>query len=254
MTKQSADTAKPLPPPASHSSFLSKLLVFSFAFFLRYTISTHGYSGQATPPLYGDYEAQRHWLEITYNLSPRDWYRNTSDNDLLYWGLDYPPLTAYHSYTLAAAASKIEPELIALYSSRGHESPQSKLFMRATVLVSDILIYFTGLWLFFSRFYKPSGTQHLYLALLALCNPALMLIDHGHFQYNAVSLGFFVWAVHLITAQRKLLGSIAFVLSLAYKQMSLYYSPAFFFFLLAAAIHERTQRNGAAAAPSVVTM
>lgn len=25
-------------------------------------------------------------------------YRNSSSNDLLYWGLDYPPLTAYHSW------------------------------------------------------------------------------------------------------------------------------------------------------------
>ena len=24
-------------------------------------------------------------------------YNQTKDNDLLYWGLDYPPLTAYHS-------------------------------------------------------------------------------------------------------------------------------------------------------------
>ena len=25
-------------------------------------------------------------------------YVNTTDNDLMYWGLDYPPLTAYHSW------------------------------------------------------------------------------------------------------------------------------------------------------------
>ena len=25
-------------------------------------------------------------------------YTNTSSNDLMYWGLDYPPLTAYHSW------------------------------------------------------------------------------------------------------------------------------------------------------------
>ena len=48
--------------------------------------------------MFGDYEAQRHWMEITVNLEPTEWYRNTDDNDLQYWGLDYPPLTAYHSY------------------------------------------------------------------------------------------------------------------------------------------------------------
>jgi alpha-1,3-glucosyltransferase len=48
--------------------------------------------------MYGDYEAQRHWMEITVNLPTHDWYRNTTDNNLQYWGLDYPPLTAYVSW------------------------------------------------------------------------------------------------------------------------------------------------------------
>ena len=48
--------------------------------------------------MFGDYEAQRHWMEITTNLDINEWYINSTSNDLLYWGLDYPPLTAYHSY------------------------------------------------------------------------------------------------------------------------------------------------------------
>lgn len=51
-------------------------------------------SGHATPPIYGDYEAQRHWMEITKHLPIRRWY----SYDLQYWGLDYPPLTAYVSW------------------------------------------------------------------------------------------------------------------------------------------------------------
>ena len=46
--------------------------------------------------MYGDYEAQRHWLEITLHLPTSLWYKY----DLQYWGLDYPPLTAYHSWLL----------------------------------------------------------------------------------------------------------------------------------------------------------
>lgn len=38
----------------------------------------------------GDYEAQRHWMEITLHLPLKEWYYH----DLEYWGLDYPPLTA----------------------------------------------------------------------------------------------------------------------------------------------------------------
>ncbi len=50
--------------------------------------------GQGTPPMFGDYEAQRHWMELTNHLPIRQWYTY----DLQYWGLDYPPLTAYHSW------------------------------------------------------------------------------------------------------------------------------------------------------------
>lgn len=53
-----------------------------------------GFLGQGTPPMYGDYEAQRHWMELTIHLPLRQWYTY----DLQYWGLDYPPLTAYVSW------------------------------------------------------------------------------------------------------------------------------------------------------------
>lgn len=63
--------------------------------------------------MFGDFEAQRHWMEITVNLPVNEWlkmllkiklnffyfrYQNSSSNNLSYWGLDYPLLTAYHSY------------------------------------------------------------------------------------------------------------------------------------------------------------
>ncbi len=51
------------------------------------------HSGQGKPPMHGDFEAQRHWMEVTANLPVSEWYRHTTANDLDYWGLDYPPLT-----------------------------------------------------------------------------------------------------------------------------------------------------------------
>lgn len=44
--------------------------------------------------MHGDFEAQRHWMELTIHLPTFKWYTY----DLQYWGLDYPPLTAYHSW------------------------------------------------------------------------------------------------------------------------------------------------------------
>ena len=60
---------------------------------MRVGMAQSSYSGKGKPPMFGDYEAQRHWMELTIALPVGDWYRNTTDNDLLYWGLDYPPLT-----------------------------------------------------------------------------------------------------------------------------------------------------------------
>jgi len=60
------------------------------------------HAGEATPPLFGDFEAQRHWMELTLHLPTDQWYKQSPDNDLQYWGLDYPPLTAYFSYVFGA--------------------------------------------------------------------------------------------------------------------------------------------------------
>lgn len=31
-------------------------------------------SGAGKPPMFGDFEAQRHWMEITYHLPYTEWY------------------------------------------------------------------------------------------------------------------------------------------------------------------------------------
>ena len=63
------------------------------ALLLRWTVALHPHSGAGAPPMYGDFEAQRHWMEVTVNLPLGEWYRASGRNDLLYWGIDYPPLT-----------------------------------------------------------------------------------------------------------------------------------------------------------------
>ena len=75
-----------------------------------------------TPPRFGDYEAQRHWMEVTLHLPASQWYANSTVNDLDWWGLDYPPLTAYQSYLHALFINALCPEAVALMTSRGFES------------------------------------------------------------------------------------------------------------------------------------
>jgi len=195
--------------------------------------------------MYGDYEAQRHWMEIAYHLPVRQWYKY----DLQYWGLDYPPLTAYVSWLCgymsvmaplvtsatdrAPSANLTNPTWVMLDFSRGIETPTSKVFMRMTVLVLDLLIYIPALLWFINspllRFRSLRARQVAFLSVLI--QPALLLIDSGHFQYNSVMLGLTLQAFNFFAEGRDSLGAIFFVASLGFKQMALYYSPAVFAYL-----------------------
>ncbi|KAL2636217.1 hypothetical protein R1flu_007696 [Riccia fluitans] len=208
-------------------------LVLGFAFLLRYLVSLHSYSGAGTPPKFGDYEAQRHWMEITVNTPVEDWYRNTTDNDLTYWGLDYPPLTAYQSFVHGSVIEALQPEAVALHTSRGFESPSSKMLMRWTVLSSDVLLFFPAVLWFINEFYSDyREKQRVWALAMVLLHPALMLIDHGHFQYNCISLGLAIAGAAAVVSKRELWACVLFPLSLNHKQMSAYYAPAFFAHLL----------------------
>lgn len=211
-------------------------LVLILSLLLRLMVGQWGHSGQGVLPMYGDFEAQRHWMEVTVQLDVGDWYRQTSDNDLLYWGLDYPPLTAYFSYGFGQIAQFLYPELVEWKTSRGHESELGKLFMRLSVIVSDIAVFFPAIVQCFPSFghgnFLLISAYQIITLLLIINGPALLLIDHGHFQYNGVCLGYALMAVCFITFDYDVLGSIAFCFSLNFKQMSLYYAPVFFFCLL----------------------
>lgn len=216
------------------------VLIFLFGLLLRWCVTYHSYSGQGKAPMFGDYEAQRHWQEITFNLPYKEWYSNSTRNDLQYWGLDYPPLTAYHSLLLGYVANKTNPDFVALGRSRGFESDEHKFFMRLSVVVADILIYIPAIFYFASKLRENSKPKtnvfqlddgNLILISMIIY-PGLILIDHGHFQYNCVSLGLFVAAVTLILNERVLLASGFFTLALNYKQMELYHALPFFFYIL----------------------
>ena len=297
---------------------IMKFAILSFAVLLRILVGFQPHSGQGdyqgpkgkpSPLKYGgDYEAQRHWMEITYHLPISEWYWHS----LEYWGLDYPPLTAYVSWVCGFVAHNVgslddrtmlenndsdadtdtnindkdtsddndlcqidddvectqsTPEkqqidekrgglkaikdLVALHSSRfGYEDALGKMYMRFTVLVLDLLIYMSAVMavaniLSGTKVQKQSSPSNsivstsdqrqLWFLLTALTQPALLLIDHGHFQYNTTSLGLALWSFYFMTQTSfigPIIGSVLFSLALNFKQMELYHAPAVFAYLL----------------------
>ena len=79
---------------------------------------------------------------------------------------------------------------MALHTSRGLESATVKLFVRSSVLVGDALVFLPAAAFFVARYYSSQAWRRKVLgfALITL-QPGLVMVDHGHFQYNSVSLG-----------------------------------------------------------------
>ena len=179
----------------------------------------------------GDFEVQRHWMEITWQLPVGEWYYD----EPAYFGLDYPPLTAYISYLCGFLSEKlVGPHSVALLESRGLEDTTHKAFMRATVLVLDLLIYGSGAW-WMTRKTAQHDVRSIFAFIFVMVQPALILIDHGHFQYNTTALGLCIWAFFFMTKpgmRNCVIGSVLYCLALSFKQMTLYYAPAVFFYLL----------------------
>jgi hypothetical protein len=304
---------------------------------LRVAMMRWPHSGQGVEPLHGDFEAQRHWIEVTANLPPSEWYHNRTDNDMQYWGLDYPPLTAWHARAMAAAASAVRPSISTLFDSRGAEGPGDRLFMRFSVLAVDLAVLLPAclllvwlvprrlvgehlsekaFWRLLQRHESRYGTisspteerandasgddsqdreewvitreskslegsapdegasdsvadsfghselramsaayrwvlpppsvfgRWAPLAWVWLC-PLMLLVDHGHFQYNSASLGLAIASWGLLGASTlleettasspwlaglaaRMAAAVAFAAALNYKQMELFHAPAAF--------------------------
>ncbi|KAI7965952.1 hypothetical protein MJO29_001700 [Puccinia striiformis f. sp. tritici] len=239
----------------------NSIISYSILFILLWKslIGLGDYSGYQSPPLFGDLEAQRHWMALTLQINLKQWY----SFDLQYWGLDYPPLTAYHSLLLGYIARLINPLFGSLRPPssthpNGWGDPlhqQLKIFLRSTVLISELFIWIPIVYIYhFKTFHYTSSTSSkmdqsqqpapqstklsnsvwigaLYSIVVVLLNPNVLLIDNGHLQYNSIMLGLTLASVTCFYDGRDLLGAALFVCSMAFKQMALYYSPAIFAYL-----------------------
>uniref|UniRef100_A0A673Y9Z2 Alpha-1,3-glucosyltransferase n=1 Tax=Salmo trutta TaxID=8032 RepID=A0A673Y9Z2_SALTR len=157
----------------------------------RWAVPLNSYSPRkwtrdGKPPMFGAYETQRHWQEVTYNLPVYyEWYFN----NLKCWGLDFCLYThthklfltlCHHVYVLPCRAKLINPEWVELHTSQGYESLAHKMVMSGPV--ADPLIYVPAVVLY--CFYLSEGSNKRRSAQsCVLLYPGLILIDYGHFQF-----------------------------------------------------------------------
>jgi len=254
---EAAAPARPSPSPGSASAptpaavsaaraasalWWRRAALAAAALATRAALFSQPHSGEGRPPLFGDFEAQRHWMEVTVNLPVAEWYAPSPRNDLQYWGLDYPPLTAYASAGLGRLARAAGlPGLVEERASRGHESPEGKLFMRATVLAADALVLLPAALAWAANVDAAGGAGGAggageRAAVALLFSPALLLVDHAHFQYNGVALGLALASAAASGRGRHALAAALFAAALNFKHMTLYYAPAVFVYLLALAV------------------
>ena len=199
--------------------FFFSLSIHFIAIFIKILVGRFGYSGEGDSPRYGDFEAQRHWMEITINIPVQDWYTNTKLNRGDYWPLDYPPMSGYHSYLLGKTLEKFIPSSVALKKSKGYESPIFKLVMRFFSLISDVLTFHIGVNLifFYIFIYSKKNKNKKPLYSFYYISLLLTLIMHG----------FFVFSLYFLYTENYILAIIFYSFCVNFKQMGLYYALPF---------------------------
>ena len=97
--------------------------------------------------------------------------------------------------------------------------------MRFTVLLVDVLFLFPPIILLSRELNKYLGSL---LILTALFRPDLILIDHGHFQYNSLILGLILLSFYFLLKGKYYFVCVCYTIAIHSKQMAVYYSIAFF--------------------------
>ena len=233
---------------------LITLSIHIFVILLKIIVGLYGYSGEKAYPKYGDFEAQRHWMELTIYLKPEDWYTNSRNNRADYWPLDYPPMSGYHSYILGKLLEKYMPDSVTFKKSMGYESPKFKLVMRFFALISDLLVFHIGVNLICFYFFiysknhnnkKVQIMNYYLMLLLILINPLMIIIDHGHFQFNNVMHGFFVISLLFLYSENFIFAIIFFSFCVNFKQMGLYYAIPFPLYVIKKYFFENKKNSNA---------
>lgn len=130
---------------------------------------------------------------------------------------------------------------------QGYESASLKAFMRFSVLLIDSLLLIPSMVLLVhlmeENLHFKNKTITLMSVFMLLIKPDIILIDHGHFQYNSLVLGLTLYSIYFMLTRQTYLCCLLFTIAINCKQMATYYCLGFPFALIGLSLHRyRTQR------------
>ncbi len=144
-----------------------------------------------------DFDVHRNWLAITRQLPISEWYFDDVNGGTVHT-LDYPPAFAFFEYFLSnnPITKIVLPEgdrcLELLPDSDNAPSEACVIFQRSTVVIGDV-IFWGGAYFACKAFHHGKPQNYGMTAfLLVVLNPALLWLDHVHFQYNGMMIGIFL--------------------------------------------------------------
>ena len=200
-----------------------------------------------------DFDVHRNWLAVTRHLPLDQWYYDDAGGTTVHT-LDYPPGFAYFEYVLSnnpittylLSRGWLDERCLALLGDDDNAPSDACVkFQRTTVLISDAVLY-VGAWLA-AHAVNPNNGQKAFVAAVLVCaNPGLFLLDHIHFQYNAMLLGILllsIWSLARGAAASALdspkevlkwdlLGAFFYSILLGMKHLFLLLGPLYFVYLL----------------------
>ncbi|TPP57950.1 Alpha-1 3-glucosyltransferase [Fasciola gigantica] len=178
-----------------------------------------------------DFEVHRNWKALTYSLPISQWYFESTSE----WTLDYPPLFAWFERALAQIGSCIDPKLCVI-SKEPYASPQTVVYLRSTVILSETLLFF-ALWRLCKALSNSSSftmkRKFISMAILLAFNYGLIIVDHIHFQYNGFLFGIFLLSVSFMIEKRFIAASVTFSVLFNMKHLFIYMAPVYFIHILA---------------------
>lgn len=135
----------------------------------------------------------------------------------------------------------------------GYDSWQTVCFQRTTVIVTDLMLAFAlyrygwvpknirwnprlmTLLRYVHTFPATAQRNAHAVALSIILSPALLIIDHIHFQYNGFLYGILILSLVLARKQSTMVfGGLLFAALICLKHIYLYLAPAYFIYLLRA--------------------